>query len=325
MISTVPGNYPKIANRPGGQTLRRAISSFDRGRISADELAAAADEVTIEVICEQERAGIDVITDGQIRWQDPVTYIAGNLKGYEIGGLIRYFDTNTFYRQPEANAPVAWHEPILVRDYEFAREHASKPVKPVVTGPYTIAKLSLLGVYPDLQALVLDTARALNQEMKALAATGPPLIQVDEPAIVWHRYKDDWGIFREAMDVLMDGVGTTTLLRTDFGDAVGLPDFFALPFQGFGLDMVHGKQNIELVPEFPDDRDLILGIIDARNVRMETEDAVLETARWVTRHVSEDRLAISPNTGLEFLPRETAYDKLENMVRAVKKAQEAVA
>ena len=95
MISTVPSNYPKIANRRGGQTLRRAISSFDRGRISADDLAATADDVTVEVIAEQERAGIDIITDGQIRWQDPVTYIAGGLHGFEIGGLIRYFDTNT--------------------------------------------------------------------------------------------------------------------------------------------------------------------------------------------------------------------------------------
>ena len=325
MISTVPGNYPKIANRPGGQTLRRAIASFDRGRIGAEELAVAADRVTVEVIGEQERAGVDVITDGQIRWQDPVTYIAGKLKGYEIGGLIRYFDTNTFYRQPEATARVAWQEPILVRDYAFARDHASATVKPVVTGPYTIAKLSLPGVYADLKSLVMDTARALNAEMKALAATDAPHIQVDEPAIVWHRYKDDWEIFREAMDVLMDGVGATTLLRTDFGDAVGLPDFFALPFQGFGLDMVHGRQNVSLVPELPDDRDLVLGIIDARNVRMESEDAVLETAQWATQYVAEDRLAISPNTGLEFLPRETAYDKLENMVRAVKKAQEAVA
>ena len=325
MISTVPGNYPKVANRPGGQSLRRAISSFDRGRISAEELASAADDVTVEVIGEQQRAGIDMITDGQIRWQDPVTYIAGRLKGFEIGGLIRYFDTNTFYRQPEATARVEWHEPILVRDYEFARDCAAAPVKPVVTGPYTIAKLSLPGVYADLKSLVMDSARALNQEMKALAATDAPLIQVDEPAIVWHRYKDDWGIFQEAMDVLMDGVGTTTLLRTDFGDAVGLHGFFALPFQGFGLDMVQGKQNGTLIPDFPADKDLILGMIDARNVRMETEDAVLETAQWVAQHVSKDRLAISPNTGLEFLPRETAYGKLENMVRAVKKAQEAVA
>ena len=325
MISTVPGNYPKIANRPGGQTLRRAIAAFDRGRISAEELSAAADDVTREVIGEQERAGVDVITDGQIRWQDPVTYIAGKLHGYEIGGLIRYFDTNTFYRQPEATGRISWHGPILARDYKFARDHATRPVKPVVTGPYTIAKLSLPGVYADLESLVLDTARALNQEMKALAATAPPLIQVDEPAIVWHRYKDDWDIFREAVDVLLDGVDATTLLRTDFGDAVGLPGFFSLPFHGFGLDMVHGKGNHTLIPGLPDDRDLLLGIVDARNVRMETEDAVVETVSWATQHVAAGRLSIGPNTGLEFLPRETAYAKLENMVRAVEKAQEAVA
>ena len=166
--------------------------------------------VTAEAISEQEQAGIDIITDGQIQWQDPVTYIAGKLQGYEVGGLIRYFDTNTFYRQPEATASIEWQGPILVRNYEFARDHASRPVKPVVTGPYTVAKLSLLGVYTDLKSLVLDTARALNQEMKALAATAPVLIQVDEPAIVWHRNKDDWGLFREAMDVLMDGVGAKT-------------------------------------------------------------------------------------------------------------------
>ena len=325
MISTVPGNYPKIANRPGGQTLRRAIASFDRGRISADELAVAADYVTREVIGEQERAGVDVITDGQIRWQDPVTYIAGKLHGYEIGGLIRYFDTNTFYRQPEATGRVVWHGPMLVRDYQFARDHASRPVKPVVTGPYTIAKLSLPGVYADLKSLVLDTARALNQEMKALAAAAPPLIQVDEPAIVWHRYKDDWDLFREAMDVLVDGVDAKKVLRTDFGDAAGLPDFFALPFQGFGLDMVQGRRNHTLLDGFPAERDLTLGIIDARNVRMETEAAVVESVSRAARHVAADRIAIGPNTGLEFLPRETAYAKLENMARAVAKAQEAVA
>ena len=135
MISTVPGNYPKIANRTGGQTLRRAIASYDRGRITVDELAAAADKVTVEAISEQERAGIDIITDGQIQWQDPVTYIAGKLQGYEVGGLIRYFDTNTFYRQPEAAASIEWQGPILVRDYEFARDHASRPGKAGCHGP----------------------------------------------------------------------------------------------------------------------------------------------------------------------------------------------
>ena len=281
--------------------------------------------MTVEVIEEQERAGIDIITDGQIRWQDPVTYIAGGLHGFEIGGLIRYFDTNTFYRQPEATDRIAWQEPILVRDFAFARAHASRPVKPVVTGPYTIAKLSQLGIYEDLESLVLDTARALNRELQALAAADPVLIQVDEPAIVWHRYKGDFDVFRQAMDVLVDGVGAPTLLRTDFGDATGLPDFFALPFQGFGLDMVHGAENHALVPDIPDDRDLILGVVDARNVRMESDERLRKAAAWATQYVAADRLALSPNTGLEFLPRETAFDKIENLARAVKKSQEAVA
>src|SRR6185436_16988852 len=107
-----------------------------------EELAKVQDDVTFEVIREQEEAGIELLTDGQIRWYDEQTYIAGRLAGVEINGLIRFFDTNTYYREPIVNGRIAWQEPILVRDYVFAREHATRPVKAVLTGPYTLARLS---------------------------------------------------------------------------------------------------------------------------------------------------------------------------------------
>src|SRR2546428_3658355 len=143
MQTTVVGNYPKTPNRPRPGRLRQAINRRDRGEITSEELARIEDEVTIEVIEEQVEAGVDIVTDGQIRWDDDQTYIMRGLGGVEIGGLQRYLDTNTYYRQPEIVGPIAWREPILVRDYRFAAEHSRKPVKAIITGPYTLAALSL--------------------------------------------------------------------------------------------------------------------------------------------------------------------------------------
>src|SRR3989304_3339171 len=101
MRTTGVGGYPKIPNRPRPARLRAAIARLDRGEITPEELAQVEDEVTIEVIQEQVEAGLDLISDGQVRWEDDQTHIMRRLAGVEIGGLQRYLDTNTYYRQPE--------------------------------------------------------------------------------------------------------------------------------------------------------------------------------------------------------------------------------
>src|SRR3989304_1320394 len=98
MQTTAVGSYPKIPNRPRPARLRRAIARRDRGEITAEELARGEDEVIIEVIAEQVEAGLDLVTDGQVRWDDDQTYIAQRLGGIEIGGLLRYFDTHNPHR-----------------------------------------------------------------------------------------------------------------------------------------------------------------------------------------------------------------------------------
>src|SRR5207249_2893834 len=103
-----------------------------------------------------------------------------------------------YYRQPLATGAVEWREPVLVADYRFAREHSEKPVKAVVTGPYTIATLSHTRHHASHRDFVLETAAALNQELKALAVEQPPWIQVDEPAIANNpsvRYRRDFDLF----------------------------------------------------------------------------------------------------------------------------------
>jgi len=321
MIATAIGNYPKIANRPGGQRLRQAINQYDSGQITEEQLRQVEDETTKEVLEEQARAGLDLVTDGQIRWDDGQTYFARRIDGFEITGLIRYFDTNTYYRQPIAKAQLKWTGPITVRDFQFASSNSSKPVKPVITGPYTLAKLSLTEHHKSFRDFVLNLAEVLNQEAKALQDAGATIIQIDEPAIV--KNKGDWAIFQEAMQAVTPGLSAKLALFTYFGDVTDLPGFFELPFQVFGLDFVMGPSNFNLIPTFPKGKELGLGILDARNVKMETVEHLVSTIKRVGSFVSLDRLHIHPNCGLEFLPRETAYAKLERMVEGIKRAREA--
>ncbi len=320
MLTTVVGNYPKIPNRPRPARLRRAIARLDRGEITPEQLAQVADQVTIDVIQEQVEAGVDLISDGQIRWDDDQTYLMRRLAGVNIGGLIRYFDTNTYYRQPEVVGPLSWQEPTLVRDYLFASQHSPKPVKAILTGPFTLATLSMNTHYGSLRELVLALASTLRHEMLALAQAGAPLIQINEPAIV--RHKEDVGLLTEAINRLVEGVQAETALYTWFGDANGiLPTLLDLPVDTIGLDFVGGPDNWTALRQVRFEKKLGFGIIDARNTKLESLDQIEEAIRRVTEFVAAERLYVNPSCGLEYLPREAAQEKLKRLADGVHRAQ----
>ena len=321
MITTVVGNYPKIGPGTKAPSLRNAINQFDRGRITEEELRRVEDEVTKEVIQEQIDAEVDLVTDGQIRWDDGQTYFARRIKGFSVNGLIRYFDTNTYYRHPIAEAKLEWNGPGSIEHFQFAQAQSSRPVKAVITGPYTLARLSQKGRYPDLSSLVLDLAQILNQEAWALQEAGATVIQFDEPAIL--KYKEDFSLFQQASEVATRGISTKTVLCTYFRDVSGLvPDLFKLPFQVFGLDFAWGPGNFQLLEGFPEDKEMAVGLLDARNTRMEPVEAIVEAVRRVTDKVSLDRIHLSPSCGLDFLPRQNARDKLARLVEGARAAQE---
>jgi len=323
MLTTVVGNYPKIPNRPRPARLRNAINRFDRGEISADELRAVEDDVTREVIDEQVEAGLDLITDGQIRWEDEQTYVARLLRGVSINGLIRFFDSNTYFREPVVEGPLAWTGPITVADYRFAAEYSPRPVKAVLPGPYTLARLSRDEHYRSLEKCVMAYAEALNQEALALQEAGAAFIQLNEPAIVKH--KTDLPLFLRAIERTLEGVTGERALYVYFGDVDGLyPQVLNLPIDVLGLDFVAGARNPEVLKTALFTKTLGLGLIDARNTKMESVEQVVEGLRRVQEIVSLDRVRLSPSCGLEFLPREVAQAKLARMVEGARRAQEVL-
>jgi 5-methyltetrahydropteroyltriglutamate--homocysteine methyltransferase len=318
VIATAVSHYPKVGDGPGQQRLRQAIARFDRSEIDQAALDRVADEVTAEVIREQEDAGLDIVTDGQVRWQDPLTYICSRIEGFRITGLLRWFESNTYYRQPVAAAPLRWRQPILRDDLTFARERARKPVKAVLTGPYTIAALSHSRRHSSLADFVLEVARVLNEELKSLAEESPSWIQVDEPAIASNRsvrYPRDLQLFAEAMHVLVDGVDANLSLYVYHGHVADYPELLSLPFSLFGLDLVQGPENWSLIDGWRSGKQLGVGIVDARNVRLEDETELSQQLHRA-REAAGDSLHVSPSCGLEFLPREQARAKLVLLARA---------
>jgi 5-methyltetrahydropteroyltriglutamate--homocysteine methyltransferase len=319
--ATVVGSYPRVDDSPEGQHLRRAIARWERRDLPADGLRAVQVGVLKEVVREQAATGIDLVTDGHVTWDDSQSHFASRLDGFEIGALERYFDTNTYYRRPRANGTVRWRSPITVDDYREAVGASPAPVKAVVTGPYTLAALSEGGT-SETSPLMPDLAAALGREIEALAAAGARDIQVDEPAFV-RRTSLPKG-YEDAAAKLVRGRGRArTWLSTYFGGVESfLDDLLSLPFDGFGFDLVQGARTGEALRGRRIDKPVALGLVDARNTKLEDPHVVAKQALAYRDHIPFEDSFLSPSNGLEFLPRAKAREKLRVLVSAAKLASE---
>jgi 5-methyltetrahydropteroyltriglutamate--homocysteine methyltransferase len=320
--TTVVGSYPKPPHERGDFVLRRILNAVDRGAAAPEDVLRAQEELAREVIAEQEAAGIDIVTDGGVRWDDLVTPFARNMAGFEIGGLLRFFDNNVYYRRPVCTGPVEWRRPATVEAYSFAASVATCPVKAVICGPVTFAHLCIDEHYGDHEAFVLAIAEVLAQEAFELKAAGAKHIQIDEPALLGA--PEDLDLAGRALEVVMRDLGDVdTTLATYFGDAKRIgPELFSLPVETFGLDLVAGPENAELIDSLPPDRGLQAGLVDARDTRLEPVDELAHAIQRLVGRIGAGRLRVSPSCGLEFLPRDRAEAKLKRLSEAVKKVGE---
>lgn len=316
LILASAGSYPRIGDAAGAQRHRRAYAQRERGEISEAEWQAVEDEVTREAIAEQVAAGVELPTDGQVRWYDPVSHLARTLEGVTIDGLLRYFDTNFYFRQPVVSGRIRRRGSILLRDFEVARAAAAPhPVKPVLTGPYSLGRGSILeGGYRDLRALARAYAEVLAEEVADLARAGAGVIQVDEPFLLQH--PEDAEVVREAFGVLAAARGTARLAcYTYFGDALPLyEELQRLPVDVLGLDFTYSPKLARRIAEAGTGKILGLGLIDGRNTKLETEATLHPVLDEVGPRLGETAY-LNPSCGLELLPRDRARAKLETMVR----------
>lgn len=322
IITTNAGSYPRVGDRLEQQQHRQAYAQRERGEISHEEFEEVQDKVTREVIDEQARAGLDLVTDGQVRWYDPISHIARVLGGCEINGLLRFFDTNFYFRQPVIKGKIVWHKPVVKQEFVFAKKVSPKPVKPVVTGPYTLAKLSIDRRNGGFQLLVNEFADVIAHEVRELAGAGAETIQIDEPAIL--KNANDFDVLQGAIETVADEKGNARLaLYTYFGDAAPLyRKLLKLPVDALGLDFTYSPKLPDTIARLGCDKDLGLGLIDGRNTKLESEKNVLGVLERILPTIGSERIYINPSCGLgDYLPREIAFKKLQNMATIAEKAR----
>ena len=317
MITTMVGNYPKVAEHAYSTKLISTITKWQRKELTDQQLEQTCQEITTAVLREQEHAGLDLLTDGQIRWEDLVTPVARRLDGFEINGLSRWFNNNTYYRRPILHTAPVRKGPILVEEYRFAARTAKKPVKAVLPGPYTFATVSEDRHYNALRPFVLKLAEILNAEAKALAGAGAPLIQFDEPAIGFG--KTDMKLAMEALNIAAKGVGTKTAVYTYYGSLNGgLEPLMRAKVDIIGLDVVSDPRTLSSLKRVKVTKELALGCLDARNTKLESVAELHALFNVVKKRVPLDRVYVNPNCGLEFLPHTQAFAKVRRLVQAVR-------
>ena len=317
--TTVVGSYPKPPDEGKPFTIRKTKHAIERGEATPEDLERAFDEHTREVIAEQEAAGIDIVTDGHGRWDDLLTPFARHMAGFQIGGLLRWFDNNVYYRRPICTSKVEWRGPATVDQFKIAQSFATKPVKAVIPGPVTFAHMSVDEHYADHQEFAMSIARVLAQEAFELEAAGAKHIQIDEPALLDH--PEDLALARECTYVITSEVKSAeTTLATYFGAAKRLgPELFDFPVDGIGFDLIAGPENAVLIKELPPEKKLQAGVVDARNTRLEAEEDLERLIIELAETTGAECLTVCPSAGLEFLPREKARAKLERLAKAAKK------
>jgi 5-methyltetrahydropteroyltriglutamate--homocysteine methyltransferase len=311
MKTTVIGAYPKISDE--NQELRRALHRHDRGELDADGLAGVLDESTRWAMGELEWAGIDVINDGQIRWDDLLAPFARAWDGCDRGPLERFYDNNTYFRQPVITGPITTGGTTLVRDFEFARRVVRGQLKAAVCGPLTFATLAEDRHYRSLEERTLAVADAIAAEIRGLGAAGATLVDVEEPALVAH--PEHFALARAAIERLA-AAGVPLALQTYFFPADPLLDALAaFPVSQVGID-IRSRETDVLDKLNALRQTVVLGVVDARNTRVETERELASLIEAALKRIPAEYLWLAPTTGLEYLPHDVAVQKLKALVAA---------
>lgn len=312
--TTSVGSFPKPPS------LVKARQRFRRQEISLQDLRAAEQEATQEVIRLQESLGIDILVHGEMERGDMVAYFAENWQGFTESLPVRSYG-NRYYHKPVVSNRVSYagSTGLTVESWQKAQALTKKPMKGMLTGPYTICDWSFNDFYPDRRSLVLDLAQLVHEEALALAAAGAEYIQIDEPAISTRPQELDLAI--EAMEIVTRNLPAHTISHICYGDFDAIyPALLDLPVNQLDLEAANGQfQLLEILRRvpWPKDKELALGVVDVHSHRLESVDEVKSGILRALEVVPAERLYIDPDCGLKTRTWDEAVQKLTVMQHAV--------
>jgi len=326
--TTLVGSYPQ----PDWLIDRKRLTAIvppraharDLWRVDPAWLQQAQDDATLLAIRDQERAGIDVITDGEMRRESYSNRFATALEGMDSDNPAEIPSRTPGKIQivPRVVGKIRRRQPVQVRDVAFLRANTGRPIRVTIPGPFTMTQQLFDEHYGDEAAIAIDCAIALNEEIKDLFAAGADVVQLDEPFL--QAYPDKARRFGvSAINRAIEGVNGVTAVHLCFGYGVMvknkpsgysfLPELEATAVDQVSIETAQSKLDCSMLAQLPS-KHIVLGVLDLQDYAVETPTTIAERIRRALPHVPAERLIVAPDCGLKYLPREAAFAKMHAMV-----------
>ena len=322
--TTLVGSYPQ----PGWLVNKTVLLGNGPPRVRMKEvwrpgedlLEEAQDDAALTALHDQERAGIDIVSDGEVRRESYFNHFANALGGIDLdnpGTVPGRTGLPTLV--PRISGPISWTGPVQVRDVEFMKANTDRPVKVTIPGAFTMAKMALDEHYGDFGLVVDAYATALNQEVRAMQAAGVDVIQIDEPHMAAHPVQArEFGI--SAINSALDGITVPTVVHMCFGYAYVVSDK-PTGYQFLGelndcyatavsIEAAEPMLSPETLRELPS-KHVLYGVLNLGSMDIETPEQVADRLRAALEFIDADRLVAAPDCGMKYLPRSVAFGKLK--------------
>lgn len=324
--TTLVGSYPQpdwlIDREKLSHQMPPRVRALELWRVKPEWLEQAQDDATLLAIRDQERAGLDILTDGEIRRESYSNRFATALEGIDLdnpGTVISR--SGHSISVPRVVGKIRRKYPVEVRDAKFLRANTDRKIKITVPGPFTMSQQAKNEFYGSIEEMALDYAAAVNAEIKDLFAAGADIVQIDEP---WMEARPDqarqYGL--NALKRAFEGVTGTTALHICFGYAAlveGRPaaykfltDLAESPVQQISIETAQSSLDCSVLQKLPG-KTIILGVLDLSTHEIESPETVAARIRRALPFVSPDRIVLAPDCGLKYLPRHVAFGKMKAM------------
>ena len=291
-------------------------------RVPSEFLEEAHDDATLLAIRDQERAGLDIITDGEARRESYSNRFATALEGVDIDNPGTALDRSGHPNPvPRITGTIRRKHPVQLKDLAFLKANTDRKVKITVPGPFTMSQQAQNDFYPDAEALALDYAAAVNEEINDLFAAGADVVQIDEP-YMQARPEPARAYGLKALNRALEGVEGTTAVHICFGYAViiherpegysFLPEFSESSVKQISIETAQSNLDCSVLDSLQD-KTIILGVLDLSTQEIETPQIVAERIRRALPHVDAARVIVAPDCGLKYLPRDVAFGKIKAM------------
>lgn len=324
--TSLVGSYPQPEWLIDRQRLSKQVPRIrmqDLWLVDPQRLEGAQDDATLLAIRDQERAGIDIVSDGEQRRESYSNRFATALDGVDLDN-----PGTTINRSgkpipvPRVTGKIVRRHAVETRDVALLRANTDRTIKATVPGPFTMAKQVQDDFYRDEEALAMDYAAAVNAEIRDLFAAGADIVQVDEPWMQQHPDKArQYGL--KALNRALEGVGGTIAVHLCFGYAAVVHDkptgySFLAELEGctaqqVSIEAAQPKLDLSVLKNLPS-KTIILGVIDLSDMTVETPQIVADRIRAAFKYVPPERIVVAPDCGMKYLPRPVAFGKMKAMV-----------